>query len=92
MIDGHSFDSKKESKRYEKLKEMQQAGLISGLRLQVSFKLEVSGHLICRYRADFAYVQGNRRIIEDVKGMKTPVYELKRKLMLAIHGIEIRET
>lgn len=70
---------------------MEGAGLISGLRRQVSFVLRVNDVLVCRYRPDFVYVEGDRRIVEDVKGILTPVYRLKKKLMLAVHGIEVRE-
>lgn len=43
------------------------------------------------YIADFVYWEGDKMIVEDVKGVKTPEYILKRKLMLHIWGIEIRE-
>lgn len=92
MIDGRAFDSKKEARRYAELKLEQLSGLISGLRLQVSFKISVNGILICRYRADFSYVKNGSRIVEDVKGFKTPEYKLKARLMLAIYGIVILET
>ena len=45
-----------------------------------------------KYIADFRYVdhEGNV-VVEDTKGVKTPVYILKRKLMLRVHGIRVRE-
>jgi hypothetical protein len=58
----------------------------------VSFRLIVGGVLVCRYRADFVYVESGARVVEDVKGFRTVVYKLKRRLMLACHGIEIKET
>lgn len=91
-VDGRAFDSKKEARRYLALKEDQQAGRICGLRLQVGFRLKVAGITICFYRADFVYVRQGRRVVEDVKGLKTRVYEMKKKLMKACHGIEIEES
>ncbi len=92
-LDGHKFDSKKEARRYERdLEPLLQAGRIKNLRFQVWYRLDVNGHLICRYRADFVYEEDGEEIVEDVKGFKTPEYKLKAKLMLACHGIRIRET
>lgn len=91
-MDGRAFDSKKEARRYIALKTEQQAGLIQGLRIQVGFRLKVAGITICFYRADFVYVRQGRRVVEDCKGMKTRVYEMKKKLMRACYGIEIEET
>lgn len=47
----------------------------------------------CIYRADFVYtdVASGREIVEDVKGFRTKEYVIKRKLMLFIHGIRIKE-
>ena len=45
----------------------------------------------CAYVADFVYLEGGKTVIEDTKGMKTKDYIIKRKLMLYIHGIRIRE-
>ena len=44
------------------------------------------------YIADFVYQQDGKTVVEDSKGFKTPEYKLKRKLMLYIHGIKIKET
>jgi len=45
------------------------------------------------YRADFTYVnEDGQPIVEDVKGFRTPVYRLKKKLMRALYGIEILES
>lgn len=94
MIDGHRFASKKEAGRYAELRLLQQAGVIADLVLQPRFDLVVNGQKICRYFADFRYTDGGVDVVEDVKsqGTKTPVYRLKRKLMKACHGIEVRET
>lgn len=45
----------------------------------------------CAYYADFVYQQGNETVVEDTKGMRTTDYVIKRKLMLHVHGIRIRE-
>lgn len=92
-IDGKKFDSKAEGARYVELKRLQEGGVISDLKTQEEFALPVNGALICKYRADFCYVDvDGSRVVEDVKGGPvTPVYTLKKKLMKAIHGIEIKE-
>lgn len=93
--------SKKEHSRANQLKLMQRAGLISALQEQVSFELippqrDSAGKLLehaCRYIADFVYRdQSGQLIVEDTKGFKTPEYKIKRKLMLSVHGIRIKET
>lgn len=43
------------------------------------------------YVADFVYVEDGKTIVEDTKGVRTPDYIIKRKLMLHIHGIRIQE-
>lgn len=96
-VDGITFDSKKEAKRYGELKLLEKAGQISHLRLQHKWPLEINGFLICTYKCDFYYHEhfkdgGWDEVVEDVKGMKTPIYKLKKKLMKAIHGIEILES
>jgi hypothetical protein len=87
------FASKAEYRRWCELKLMLAGKLISSLTRQPSYDIVVNGHKVCRYVADFAYQddEGNP-VVEDVKGFKTAVYRLKKKLMLAVHGIAIRET
>lgn len=90
QIDGHTFDSKKESKRFQELKLLERAGKIKDLKLQPKFELQPSfiknGKLYhsINYIADFSYFDVNKRttIVEDVKSeaTKTKVYEIKRKL------------
>lgn len=46
----------------------------------------------CTYVADFTYIENGQLVVEDVKGMKTDAYKIKKKLMLWVHGIRIRET
>lgn len=97
VVDGITFASAKEARRYGELKLLEKSGRISGLELQPSFRLHVNNCLICTYKADFRYVidapyASGQVVVEDVKGMKTPVYRLKKKLMLAVHGISVVET
>lgn len=91
VVDGIKFDSQREATRYSVLKIMQSAGVISGLRLQVPFVIMVNGVKVCKYVADFVYIEKANQVVEDVKGMKTPTYNLKKKLMKAVYGIEIQE-
>jgi hypothetical protein len=91
-LDGRRFASKKEARRYAELLLLQKAGLVRNLECQVSFPLKVNGVLVGTYVADFEYVENARQVVEDVKGMKTPVYNLKRKLMKAVYDIDIVET
>ena len=92
-IDGIVFDSKREAERYRKLKLMQFSGMISGLELQKEFELipKQKGERAVKYRCDFYYLKDGNPIVEDVKGMKTKDYIIKRKLMLFIHGIRVIE-
>ena len=86
--DGYTFDSKKEARRYQELKALEAAGIISELRLQVPFEIcpriaGVKGSRVRKYVADFTYKEGGRAIIEDVKSAitrKNPVYTLKKQL------------
>lgn len=71
---------------------MQQAGLISDLKLQVKYEFVVNGRKIGSYKSDFEYEENGRHIVEDCKGYRQRDYIWRRKLMLALHGIEIRET
>ena len=87
--EGSWFDSAKEAARY---KELKSDPAISQLQRQVKYPLEVNGQLVCCYLADFTYVHGGYLIVEDVKGYKTPIYRLKKKLMKACLGIDIKET
>ena len=99
-VDGITFDSEKEAKRYIELKQMQDDGVISDLRLQPEYKLlpkqvDETGRCLERslsYRADFSYIKDGETIVEDVKGYRFPEYIIKRKLMLYFHGIQIYET
>lgn len=45
----------------------------------------------CSYIADFVYSQNGKMVVEDTKGIRTKDYIIKRKLMLRVYGIRIRE-
>lgn len=98
QVDGITFASKREAARFVELKQLERAGHISDLVLQPSFELippvELDGkkQRATKYIADFQYVDhlGNK-VIEDVKGHKTREYQIKRKLMKFLFGIEIKE-
>lgn len=93
-VNGISFDSKKEAKRYGELRLLEKAGLIQHLRLQVKYPIVVNGLKVCTWIADFTYDSPTGEVVEDVKSditRKNPVYRLKCKLVKAIYGISIRE-
>lgn len=92
--DGETYDSKKEAQRGRELALMSRAGLIFKLQRQVVYPLIVNGELICRYIADFQYVEKGKTHVEDVKSTATrkiPAFVIKKRLMRAIEGIEIIE-
>lgn len=120
MVDGITFDSKREAYRYCELKMLERAGVIRCLELQKVFELipaqyEESGEVYKRgakkgqpkpgkcieqsvtYKADFYYIESGKEVVEDVKGCRDPAssayarYVIKRKLMLYIYGIRIKE-
>lgn len=92
---GLKFDSVKEERRWMDLEQLESYGEINDLRRQVVFHLTVNGMAIGKYIIDFTYNDGGKYVVEDVKSVitkKNPVYRLKKKLMLAIYGIELLET
>ena len=93
-----TFDSKKEANHYLALKEMEKLGIIKDLQLQVKFELQpsfkVNGESIrsINYYADFTYYQDGKYIVEDVKGVRTKEYKLKKKMLLYKYkDIEFKE-
>jgi hypothetical protein len=84
--------SKAEAKRCGDLHWLQDTGAIRDLEREPAFPFLVNGKRIFTYRADFSYVLNDERVIEDVKGMKTPIYKLKKKLVEAQYpGVQIVE-
>ena len=103
QVDGIWFDSKREALRYGELKVLAQAGIISELKLQPSWPLQCGGNPVriksdgypngrsSVYRADFSYVDKQEGlVVEDVKGMDTPVSRLKRAMVEAEYGVSVR--
>jgi hypothetical protein len=92
VVGDHSFDSAAEGRRYATLAALERAGKIAGLELQPRFDCVVAGVKICSYVADFRYRRDGVAVVEDVKGVRTAVYRLKRKLAEACHpGLVITE-
>lgn len=92
-VDGIEFHSRKEALVYNSIKLAEKCGLVTDIELQPKFPIVLNGKKICTYIADFKYfdVKKNKTVIEDVKGFKTPMYRLKKKLTEAQYGIEIQE-
>jgi|TARA_R100000458_G_C8169431_1_gene170484 hypothetical protein len=91
---GFKFDSKWEAERWGQLKAMEKAGVVTQLERQIKFPLEINGQKICDYVADFRYLLeeedgSSKLVIEDAKGVLTPEFKLKKKMMKAIHNIDI---
>ena len=98
-IDGIKFDSKREANYYIKLKELKKEGKIKDLELQKNYLLQEKFKIgnktrreIC-YRADFTYVttEDDKLHVVDVKGFRTEVYRLKKKLFEYKYRIELEE-
>ncbi len=103
-VEGETYDSMKEYRRFCELVLLQRAGEISGLQRQVKFQLipaqrtrgpdgKTRTERAVVYIADFVYTDNRtgRQIVEDVKGMRTKEYILKRKMLLFFRGIAITE-
>ncbi len=89
------YASAREAKRAAELKLLERSGEITDLREQVEYILipKQTGERACKYFADFVYRDHNGvTVVEDSKGFRDPVFRLKKKLMLFIHAIRIRET
>lgn len=93
---GIKFMSKKEAEYAMQLDFMRKAtsprDMVVEYECQVPFQIILNGKKICRYIADFRvkYADGREEII-DVKGVRTDVYRLKKKLVEAQYGIVIIE-
>jgi hypothetical protein len=91
-IDGVRFASKREARRYQQLLLLVKAGEIQNLQLQPAYTVSINGILCCTYKADFRYqTKAGAWVIEDSKGMRTPVYKLKKRLVEAQYGVVIHE-
>lgn len=92
VVDNITFDSKREAKRYGELKLLFRANQIHNLEIQHVFPLHVDGVKIGSYIADFVYFEGDKRVVEDCKGFRTPLYRWKKKHVEAEYKVQIRET
>lgn len=94
-LDGYTFDSKMEAEHYCELKLLEKAKVIKDLKIHPAFTLqepftyEGKWERAITYEADFSYVEGGKQVVEDVKGMRTDVYKIKRKLFLKRYGGEV---
>ena len=100
VVDGITFDSKREAERYGELNMLERAKKIEELMLQPRFELQPAfrtkdGKAVrcVEYIADFTYTEDGKTIIEDCKGVQTDVFKLKLKLLLFRYpGINFRLT
>lgn len=91
VVDDISFHSKKEAARYGKLKLLVKSGDVTDFKMQVRYPIEVNGIKITTYIADFVVTwKSGNVVVEDVKGIKTPMFNIKLKLMKAVYGITIK--
>ena len=92
-VDGFTFDSKAEARRYSELRIREKAGEICELELQPRFVLQAGdkGEVVGVYLGDFAYhdLRQKRRIVEDVKGQDTKLSAWKRRHVRAQFGINV---
>lgn len=97
IVNGITFDSKKEAMRYLALRSLESDGKIEGLQRQQKFILAPPVSLGGRkkpalsYIADFIYHKDGKMVVEDVKGFRTAAYRVKRHLMASVHNIDIKE-
>ena len=101
-VDGEIFRSRLELRRWLHLKELERAGAIRCLRREVEYPLipkqrraDGAAERSCKYVADFVYfdLAAGAEVVEDTKSKatRTPGYVIKRKLMLFVHGITVKE-
>lgn len=86
VLDGIRFDSKAEAARWIQLKEMQRKKIIKGLELKPVYKF-ASG---VKYIPDFMYIENQKWVTEDVKGVETREFKTKKKMMLHEYGIDVQ--
>jgi len=92
VVDGITFDSKREAEVYGDLKLLEKAGKISGFTRQRKFNLIVEDEIVGAYFADFCFIdhdQDGRLRVIDVKGFDTKLSAWKRKHVKALYGIEV---
>ena len=88
QIAGFKFASKKEAKRYMELKVLEQTGEVLFFLMQTPFHLPAGVKYICDF---LVFWKDESVTIEDVKGVKTPMYLTKKKMVEAIYPITSTE-
>lgn len=102
VVDGKVFASAGEARRWQELELLERAGKIRNLQRQVKYDIVWNGVHICSYTADAVYQErwANSEphevsdwvlIVEDFKGGRPREWARTKKLMLACHGIDVRE-
>lgn len=91
VVDGITFGSKLEARRYGELKLLEKAGKITHLEIHWPYYLHAHGVKIGYYEADFSYTENGELVIEDTKGTLTSLYKWKKRHIYAEYGIRIRE-
>lgn len=88
---GVLYASKAEAKRAMELDLMEKDYLITDVQRQPKFPIVINGKTVFTYIADFSYFDEEKKqfIVEDVKGMRTPMFNLKKKCVEAQYGITI---
>lgn len=98
IVDGVRFASKAEARRWDELRMLEKAGEITDLKRQVAYPLYVNDLLVGSYVSDFDYLRIEdasdggrrvRRVVEDVKGVQTPLFRLKAKMFEAFYSFPI---
>lgn len=100
VVDGITFDSKREAKRWQELRMMVRGSLIDELERQVSYELAPSVKIAgekrarpaLRFKADFRYIENGATVVEDSKGMPDTAFRIRQHLMKSVHGIDVRLT
>lgn len=83
--DGRKYHSAGEHLRSIELTLLAKSGQIQDLQFQVPFRLVVNERVVCKYYADFVYIEGGLKVVEDFKGAETGVFKLKWKMMAAMY-------
>ena len=91
-LDGYTFDSAMEARRYGELQLLARAGAIMALEVHPRYDLVVNGLQVGVYTADFRYrTAEGEDVVEDVKGVRTRDYVLRKRLVAALYGVQVRE-
>ena len=96
VVDGITFDSKKEAKRYNELKLLKQAGIIEAFDIKVKYPYTITYSVNdktysrnAHYESDFVVYYKDRIEVEDVKGVQTPIFKQKKRIMKALYNFDI---